>query len=369
MPQTRWTGEFTDGRSAALHAVGVDFDGLYLRILDAAGQEIARFTVQELHIDRLDGARGIEIGVRDRNTASLRLFGASVAEELAAIGVARSSLPPPGARRAAMGVGLLLGIIALTALVWNGVSPLSRVIARQIPLETERALNGQLDDTLGDWYCDDATVRGLFDEVMDRLLASGHGYPSVRVLNVEAPNAFAMPGGQILFTRGLLSAAESPDEVAGVLAHEIQHVEQRHVMTSVVRGALLSFVWAVTVGDYTGLLVIDPATTFQIATLSFSREDEASADAGAMRMLDRAGIRRDGLSNFFARLDENSGAIPEWLSTHPDSAWRASEIGHTRDPDVTTTPALDPAKWEQLKAACSDASAPAGELSDVFFGV
>ena len=65
-------------------------------------------------------------------------------------------------------------------------------------------------------------------------------------------------------------------------------------MTAMIRGTLLSALWAVTVGDYSGLLVVDPSTAFQIATLQFSRDDEANADRGAVEMLDAAKIRRDG---------------------------------------------------------------------------
>src|SRR6185369_12453990 len=101
----------------------------------------------------------------------------------------------------------------------------------------------------------------------------------IRVVNIDIPNAFALPGGVVLLTRGLLEGAESPEEVAGVLAHELGHVLHRHALSHMIRNALLGGAWATTLGDYSGLLVIDPKTAYEAATLKYSREAEAEADA------------------------------------------------------------------------------------------
>ncbi len=91
--------------------------------------------------------------------------------------------------------------------------------------------------------------------------------------------------------------------MAGVLAHEMQHVTQRHVLAGFVRDAILTGIWALTIGDYAGLMVVDPGTAYRVANLKFSREDEASADRAAAMMLHRAGISHRGLTAFFERLN------------------------------------------------------------------
>jgi len=86
-------------------------------------------------------------------------------------------------------------------------------------------------------------------------------------------------------------------------------------------------------GDYAGLLVIDPTTAYRIANLEFSRSDEQEADAGAVHRLHRAGITHKGLVKFFERIqkDQEGGDGPEWLSTHPATASRIAKLQGVQD--------------------------------------
>jgi predicted Zn-dependent protease len=127
-------------------------------------------------------------------------------------------------------------------------------------------------------------------------------------------------------TRGLLAEAESTDEIAGVLAHEIEHVTQRHVLAGFLRDAFLSGLWAVTAGDYAGMMVVDPSTAYRVASLEFSRDDEASADKGAVARLHQAGFDHAGLARFFERMIAVTDATPAWLSTHPSSKERVRAL-------------------------------------------
>jgi predicted Zn-dependent protease len=168
----------------------------------------------------------------------------------------------------------------------------------------------------------------------------------------DAVNAFALPGGIVVITEQLLVQASGPDEVAGVLAHELEHVRRRHVLTHFVRATLLSGAWSLAVGDYAGLMVIDPSTAFDIANLRFSRDEEAEADAAAGAQLDRAGISRRGLYDFFQRLRHETDDLPAWLSNHPSSESRAHQLGPGSSRAEDTSPALDAATFDALRAAC-----------------
>jgi predicted Zn-dependent protease len=164
-------------------------------------------------------------------------------------------------------------------------------------------------------------------------------------------------------TSGLLKGADNEAEIAGVLAHEIEHVAQRHVLAGFLRDAVLSTVWAVVLGDYAGLMVVDPTTAYRIATLEFSRSDEAEADRGAVARLHRAKLRHTGLIAFFERAQKKHGeGGPAWLSTHPSHDQRIATLRATKDvPEAEARAALSEAELSALRAACKDASVDKNE--------
>jgi beta-barrel assembly-enhancing protease len=153
-------------------------------------------------------------------------------------------------------------------------------------------------------------------------------------------------------TRGLLDDAQSPDELAGVLAHELEHVARRHVMAQVVRSVILTTGWQLTVGDFAGLMAIDPSTMLEIASRSYSRDAEKEADEGAMRRLGHAGFSTRGLSDFFVRMERSTDFVPEWLSTHPASAERRKAIADSGSADPPLAAAMPDRDWKAIRGAC-----------------
>lgn len=138
-------------------------------------------------------------------------------------------------------------------------------------------------------------------------------------------NAFAAPGGVIVVFSGLIEAAASPDEVAGVLAHEVAHAELRHSLRAMVKNlgwrALLSFA----LGDYSGGIVDNAVAG--LTELKFSRDAEREADMDGLKRLVAAGVDPNGMLNFFAKLAPTDGkAPPALLSTHPAGAERLAEL-------------------------------------------
>jgi hypothetical protein len=363
-----WRGEFADGRSASLRAVRVLFDGAGFLVYDASDRSlIARWVLSEVSVDAIQERDVVHLKNAEEPEALITLYGPEVRDGLSRIGIKMGALPRNQWRRLVMTVACVAGIVGATMLIWKTVPSVSRAIAHRIPLETERSIGVQFEKKLSDQYCESAAADLVLANLTVRLAGSDHPISAVNVINVEAPNAFAFPGGYVVLTRGLVEFAEDPDEVAGVLAHEIAHVYERHVMAGIVRGALLSALWAVSVGDFAGLMVIDPTTAFKIATLQFSRDDEVEADRGAVEMLTRAGIRRDGFAVFFERLSEREGDLPEWLSTHPSSESRAeiAIIGFESESD--TRPAMSNEAWETLLAVCNNAPEPPSAIHDVIF--
>ncbi len=360
------TGEFTDGRTAALRTVSVSYDGQFLILRDEAGRDVTRWDTRRVRVAAERPPDGFQLECLAEPEACLEIRGDSLVDDLREMGILYRGLPQQLSKRMFLAIGLVAGIAGLVGLIWAMVTPLSRALAQLVPLEVERKLAGQMELALASRRCESDQARIVIDALVLRIAGPDHGLPPVHIINLDPVNAFAFPGGSIVLTRGLLEAAERPAEIAGILAHEIQHVRQRHIMTAMIRGTLLTSIWSVTLGDYSGLLVIDPTTAFQIATLQFSREAEASADRGALEMLDAAGIPRDGLESFFDRLTREEGSLPVWLSTHPASARRAEAVqSASSEPIDSVEPVLDDAQWSILVGACRGAGPPGRILEEM----
>lgn len=132
------------------------------------------------------------------------------------------------------------------------------------------------------------------------------------------PNAFALPGGEIVLTDALVQLMrDRPEAVLGVLAHELGHVRQRHGLRLAVQASLVSALAGLVVGDFSALLAGMPALLTQQA---YSRDFEREADAEARRCLIAAGIPPRVMLDFFERLAQQrqrADGLPIAFSSHP----------------------------------------------------
>jgi predicted Zn-dependent protease len=172
-------------------------------------------------------------------------------------------------------------------------------------------------------------------------------------------NAFALPGGFIGVNAGLVSATKSEAELAGVLAHEIAHVTQRHIARSIQNAgranmaSLAGMLAAILIGATTGLpgdAIIGGVTAAQglaaQSQINFTRANEAEADRVGIGILASAGFDPVGMPVFFSTMQQHAGSggrnIPEMLLTHPvtseriaETRDRASRMARPRTPDST----------------------------------
>ena len=150
----------------------------------------------------------------------------------------------------------------------------------------------------------------------------------------------------------MIDAAGSPDEVAGILAHEMGHVTERHGTQRLVESLGLAFFFGVLLGDLSGGAIGTAGTAF--ISLGFSREAEAEADRVALALLESGGMGAGGLADFFARLESKQGKLAgafELLSSHPSHARRRQMFDASRRPGA---PALDEASWRDLQSICDE---------------
>ncbi len=154
--------------------------------------------------------------------------------------------------------------------------------------------------------------------------AAGVEHADLQFYSLGAPNAFALPGGTVVLTDELVELAEHDEEIIAVLAHELGHVEGRHVLRSMAQRSTLLALWTAVTGDVSlaALSVLGPD---QLIAQSYSRDFERAADEFAADYLLRGGISPTRLGDILERLERESGtgSFPTWLSSHPAAADRA----------------------------------------------
>lgn len=351
-PAGPFPGELVDGETAAARAVEVSLGGDCLELVAPGSGERWSWPLDRVEVDPLVVGQ-VHVRHRDLPDALLTSSDPGLGAALSAAG--RSWRLPSGGERWAQ-VLLYAGLTAAAvAGILVALPVVSKAIAHRVPPSVEARISNATLEVMRRGRCEDPSAQAALDALAARLrLSDDPRFEAARseIVNLEATNAFTFPGGSVIVTRGLIDAADSPDELAGVLAHELEHVSQRHVMTQLVRSVLLTTGWQLTVGDFSGLMAVDPVTLMELASMRYSRDDEWAADEGAVRRLRHAGISTAGLASFFARLESDAGAeVPEILSSHPSSALRKQVAQAAAG--AGTTPAMSEEEWRAVKGACA----------------
>lgn len=262
------------------------------------------------------------------------------------------------ARTLLLGIGaaLLLGLVVLLAtarsLALRGIPPAWEVQAGGMAYEAY-AQSAKVET--------DPELQAFLDETARRLLEGAPGHPyrfELHVIRDPAVNAAAFPGGQVIVNTGLIAEAATPDEVAGVLAHELAHVLRRHTLRATLDK--IGLVTAVMLVFDSGSALFELEAALRLADLKFSRDHEREADKVGLELMHAAGLDTGAMSSFFARLAAK-GDLPgslAFLSTHPGSAERAAELAKQAaalEPRPHR-PLCDAATWAELKEKAARAT-------------
>ena len=123
----------------------------------------------------------------------------------------------------------------------------------------------------------------------------------IRLSIVDAPaiNAFAAPGGQVVILRGLLEKTASPEQLAGVLAHELQHVYQRHTTRAILEQTATTFLLSAISGDLSGGLAWGLEGARTMGSLHYNRTHEREADVEGLRMMQAARLDPAAMISFY----------------------------------------------------------------------
>lgn len=221
-------------------------------------------------------------------------------------------------------------------------------IASKVPISWEKKLGKTIFNSLtqGKRVYSEKEKIELLNPITEPLFiaCSSSGYEfEVYVLDDTRVNAFAIPGGIIVIHTELLKKAETPEEIAGVLAHEISHITEKHGLRQIINSIGIFVLVQALFGDFTGLLAILTQNSALLLTSKFSRDYEREADASGFNYLVSSGIDPGGMLNFFKKLNEiqkesegiESESWFEFISTHPATDERIenleSQIGNLKN--------------------------------------
>ncbi len=256
--------------------------------------------------------------------------------------------------------GLTAAGASVAALVFFGIPAAAVPLARMTSPDYEQQLGANVEaqfDLALD-ACEPTAGEGLvaLTRLGDRIAEQADiPYPvNVAVADVGMVNAFALPGGRVWLTRGLIEDVRDPNELAAVLAHEIAHVEGRDVLVNLYRAMGYGMVLDAVVGGGSGAGQQIIMLGANVTEMKFSRDVEARADRRGLELLNAAGLDSRGMATFFERLGkvEGEGAITrytELINSHPATAERAQAArALQRNGEAPFTPA----QWKAVQAIC-----------------
>jgi len=356
-----YDGRFSNGRTATALPAAVRLVSLGLEIAPGGGQAPLVWPYGELAASSPIGSRADDVLLSCPATPGATLF---VADRgfVGALADRASHLTAASQRwrfaRPLLAMGAVVAL-AVAALWVADVSP-TRGLAGLLPTKLRQSLGRQVIQSMsrGRGICDTPEGSAALGRLTERLSAAAGGkHFDIRVLNWSLVNAFAAPGEQIVLTRGLIEQAKGPDEVAGVLTHEMGHGLELHPETAIIRVIGLSAAVELMLGGGGGALA---NIGLVLTQLGYSRAAEREADAHALQILEKAQISPQGFAGFFKRVEERERGSPigdiTFLRTHPLSAERA-RLAESR-PAYPVTPALADDDWRALRAICGGLTRP-----------
>lgn len=222
-------------------------------------------------------------------------------------------------------------------------------IAPHVPMSWERNVGSAMVGDFGSLRCrGNAKGQQALEALIERVAPGATKGPNgikVAALDVPVFNAAALPGGYIVVFKPAITETDT-DALAGVIAHEVAHVRRRHVAEALIREFGIGALIRLFAGDV-------GANAEQIVSLSYTRSNEAQADADAIRMLKRAGISPRPTAELFERLEKEAPSYSaEFLQSHPASGKRAQNFSSSFDPRAHYQPALNRQQSDALFDIC-----------------
>lgn len=362
--KTVWRGSYFDGRSAARHPVTITVMATGLRMMkeddaivwwpyDQIRQAQGSYAGEPVRLER-GGDMAEVLVVQEAGFLS-------AIQQLAPGARARFHAPARRSTRLRLTLVAAIGVIVLGAALYLwGIPAFANAVASRIPVSWEDQLGRQVVEqlTATSRRCTDPERLKVLDQIVATLLAPSSPVPytfRITVLDDPTINALAAPGGHLVLFEGLLEKTKTPEQLAGVLTHEIQHVLQRHPTRALFRDMSMRALIAALTGDAGGLAsALEAAGT--LGGLRYSRKDEAAADRDGMTMLQAARINPAGMIDVFLVLKKEAGDVPRaltYLSNHPHTDDRIESLRRlAAQARYTPIPLLPEYPWAEMGKIC-----------------
>jgi len=359
----QFRGFFTDGHTAEMRPAVLRLGGSTLSVQGAKGESLAEWPYRDLRLleevyagqpVRLRSKSGGDARVVVRDPNFLDALGRH-SRHLRGNNMQRSRALP---RALAWGGATIATLVGL----YFGLPILAEPVAAIMPLAWEERMGQNVRTQAlallarGSKECTGPEGKAALDGLVQRLAATTETRYRFNVLVVDNSlvNAFAAPAGYIVVFRGLIDKASSGEEVAGVVAHEMGHVIERHGTEALIRQLGMSAILGAMLGDASGIGSTAADIGSQLAVLSYGRAAEREADRVGVDMLNKADIRGAGLVAFFQRVGKQQGGdssgVLRYLQTHPPTGERAGDIEARA---IGKGPAMTAAEWQALRTICA----------------
>ena len=349
--------KFYDGKTALVYEVGVRPTASELIVFRPEDSAIlARWPLSELRLLGDVEHEVVPTVSRKGDHARLVVEDADLRRQLA---IAVPFLAPLAARRPGPFNRITLFgslLVLLVAFFWAGIDAGSERLAPLVPHALQAKLGESVLEelTAGTVQCRGEKGLQAIGNLASRI-ALAYGYPhpvTVTIVEGGPVNAFTLPGGYLVFYADLIEQAKDGAEVAGVLAHELGHVVHYHSMKALARHYGVDLLLKVVTGGYSDMLNTLTSGGGLLLALRHGRAAEREADATGVALLEKLGLRADGVSTFFERMMiGEKGDMAEkagiW-SSHPPTSER---IAATRRPP-TGAPPFTAAEWQALRKVC-----------------
>jgi len=334
--QITWPGSYLDGKTADKQAVTIHLHNDGLKIAKHDGEvlwwpyrdirQVQGFYENEpVRLERGENLPGALIIADPEFLASLREFAPDSAR--------RFHNPAFRSIRVKLTIMATIAVVALGVFLYRwGIPLMAAAITPLVPIEWEKGLGQSALNVLApeETQCKDSELNQTIEQIVSRLTAQQPKSYPFRVFVIDSPifNAVALPGGSIVVFRGLLKKTQSPEELTGVIAHEMQHIVRRHVTKRIIEDSSTGILITIVSGDVSGAMMYGVKIANDLALLSYSRQDEEEADAEGMKMILFAGLDPAGMISFF-ETSRGESKLPIWfqyLSTHPDVRERIARL-------------------------------------------
>ena len=368
--QNEWDGIYYDGVSAVPHHVTIQVRSTGMQIIARSGSQLSwryqdirqtqgKYAGEEVRFERGNGI-----------CEMLAITDGKILNSLHHIAPDHvTHFHNPARRRQRILMTILAGIVSIP-LLWAafswGIPWISGPITTLIPVAWEEELGQSMTAKLApsEEQCRDQEIVKSLQTIVATLSRSIESNPysfTLHIVDNPTVNALAAPGGHIIIFRGLLKNTQSAEEMAGVLAHEMQHILHHHSLRLMVQQASMGVVVGALSGDASGIMTFGLQAAHLLQTLSYTRDVEEQADEEGVLLLLRSGIDPQGMLDFFQTINakvekkekKTTHPITQYLATHPSTEERIQQIQTFIPSTFTPTTSLLPkTNWKKIRKRC-----------------